>query len=244
MHTVERSASAPTRRAQRHAAPDVPQSSQDGDDSALVSPGPQQTLAREDTATSQPSTSVACIVCGASDADGPLWHCPTQATHVCCHECVNHFTQARVSDGMLTIPCPCGYAECAHELPEAVLTSIHVDEVAEQYTTLKRMYNSPHAVQCPGCDRSQVGNPRHPDMQCSGCDIQFCFHHGLAHAGTPCQVKKEGVGQRLRNWHWRYWHTRKCKKCGFRIQKNGGCSHMTCRCGHEICWKCGGDYNR
>jgi hypothetical protein len=31
-------------------------------------------------------------------------------------------------------------------------------------------------------------------------------------------------------------------RCNFRIQKNGGCNHMTCRCGHEICWKCGGDY--
>jgi hypothetical protein len=26
--------------------------------------------------------------------------------------------------------------------------------------------------------------------------------------------------------------------------QNGGCNHMTCRCGHEICWLCGKDYNK
>jgi hypothetical protein len=23
------------------------------------------------------------------------------------------------------------------------------------------------------------------------------------------------------------------------IQKNGGCDHMTCKCGYEMCWRCG-----
>jgi hypothetical protein len=34
--------------------------------------------------------------------------------------------------------------------------------------------------------------------------------------------------------------TRTCPKCHIKIQKNGGCNHMTCvQCGTEFCWVCG-----
>ena len=31
---------------------------------------------------------------------------------------------------------------------------------------------------------------------------------------------------------------RLCPKCRRFINKNGGCPHMTCKCGHEFCWTC------
>lgn len=33
-----------------------------------------------------------------------------------------------------------------------------------------------------------------------------------------------------------------CRKCHQLVEKNGGCNHMTCRCGHQWCWLCGRDY--
>lgn len=41
---------------------------------------------------------------------------------------------------------------------------------------------------------------------------------------------------------WALLGTRKCPRCKRRIKKAGGCDHMTCLCGHEMCWRCGGDW--
>lgn len=33
-----------------------------------------------------------------------------------------------------------------------------------------------------------------------------------------------------------------CGKCKIWVEKNKGCDHMTCRCGYQFCYKCGGKY--
>ncbi len=31
---------------------------------------------------------------------------------------------------------------------------------------------------------------------------------------------------------------KKCGNCKNGIQKNGGCNHISCKCGAHVCWKC------
>jgi ariadne-1 len=39
---------------------------------------------------------------------------------------------------------------------------------------------------------------------------------------------------------WEVSNTKPCPRCKARIEKNGGCNHMTCQsCHHEFCWICG-----
>jgi len=45
----------------------------------------------------------------------------------------------------------------------------------------------------------------------------------------------------LKNWA-KQVGAKQCKKCKFWVQKNDGCNHMTCRCGYEFCYVCGGKY--
>lgn len=35
---------------------------------------------------------------------------------------------------------------------------------------------------------------------------------------------------------------KQCPKCRRWVEKTQGCDHMTCRCGGEFCYKCGGPY--
>jgi len=44
----------------------------------------------------------------------------------------------------------------------------------------------------------------------------------------------------------KYSTTKPCPKCGIRIEKIDGCSHMTCKqfsCQYEFCWECGGEFH-
>lgn len=54
----------------------------------------------------------------------------------------------------------------------------------------------------------------------------------------PADGARTSLATRL----WRLRHTQRCRKCKAYVEKNGGCNHMTCRCGHEFCWRCGGDW--
>ena len=35
---------------------------------------------------------------------------------------------------------------------------------------------------------------------------------------------------------------KRCTRCKFIVFKNDGCNHMTCRCGYEFCYVCGGKH--
>ena len=76
---------------------------------------------------------------------------------------------------------------------------------------------------------------------CTYCSTQYCFLCSLPyHAPNGCET--------IRKWNLKCQddsetrnyllvHTQDCPKCKVCIEKNGGCSHMTCnRCKNEFCW--------
>lgn len=76
---------------------------------------------------------------------------------------------------------------------------------------------------------------------CSTCNTQFCFLCSSPyHAPNACStIRKWNIkcqdDSETRNYL--LVHTQDCPKCKVCIEKNGGCSHMTCnRCKHEFCW--------
>jgi len=168
---------------------------------------------------------------------------------------MNGFVSARIDDGASKIVCPVNYLGCGNEVSPSELKRLLRPEVFERYSNLLEKHEQPkkatsinaqQTVPCPVCEAavpvSGKSNRKTNDLTCTACTAQFCRVHGLDHVGVPCEKTKPPLRQELQNWWWQKWHTRKCPRCGHRIQKNGGCNHMTCRCGHEICWRCGGDY--
>lgn len=84
-------------------------------------------------------------------------------------------------------------------------------------------------------------------VNCTSCETQYCFLCSLPyHAPNSCETilkwnMKCQDDSETRNYL--LVHTQDCPKCKVCIEKNGGCSHMTCnRCKHEFCWVCMNDW--
>lgn len=85
--------------------------------------------------------------------------------------------------------------------------------------------------------------PQPGTVTCHDCGARNCvLCESLSSAGHACQrpavpltVRKQAVSF----WRWAALHTRACPRCKVRIQKDSGCSHVTCsRCGAYFCYRC------
>ena len=102
---------------------------------------------------------------------------------------------------------------------------------------------------CPGIECNFIiwARPLARRVNCKSCFSQFCFLCTYSyHAPNSCET--------IRKWYikchddsetrnYLLVHTQDCPACKVCIEKNGGCSHMTCnRCKHEFCWVCLNDW--
>ena len=93
------------------------------------------------------------------------------------------------------------------------------------------------------------------------CGLEYCLRCNMIyHVAKTCEeVQKEKAEAALRakaddinnkdlkeDAQLREWAkkvgAKQCGKCRYWVVKNHGCDHMTCRCGYEFCYVCGGKY--
>jgi len=140
---------------------------------------------------------------------------------------------------------------------------------AYKTTVLKRFVEDRHGdktriAYCKnprGCNTVVVlpADADHSDAVCGVCSFTFCPSCDLpAHRPATCQMMKDweekegyletGGNDEVENRKLKQHTTKPCPRCGVRIEKNGGCPHMTCHrvsggCGYEFCWQCLGPYH-
>lgn len=98
-----------------------------------------------------------------------------------------------------------------------------------------------------------------PIVECD-CGETFCFECDKEdHRPATCEMvkkwltlstsKNEDLIHQKLFWdkmseQWIDINTKTCTKCNAHIEKDGGCSHMTCsKCGHNFCWDCKIDWS-
>lgn len=171
-----------------------------------------------------------------------------------CDRCLAHHLreQIRGKGDIFNLPCLCNAGQqCPVKLGFAHVRKYADKEIFEQYDDLltRRMLESQDEFcwcSANGCGSGQLhaSQDSNPIMRCHACAARTCFTHGCPwHQGRTCAEYDRDAGrsdevallQLLENSSSTI---KKCPQCNQGIEKNSGCNHMTCRCGHQFCWLC------
>ncbi|WKT46669.1 IBR domain [Fusarium oxysporum f. sp. vasinfectum] len=138
---------------------------------------------------------------------------------------------------------------CDEEIPLRVIEQHLPENVVQRYReklveheTRDRTYCSNR--QClkfiPPKYISDSGEPCYRDEeQCPACNEITCTNcKNKAHTGAcEQQVERDQALALAESEGWK-----RCARCGHLIERNGGCTHLVCLCGHEFCYICGEEY--
>ncbi|KAI7313182.1 hypothetical protein KC315_g11767 [Hortaea werneckii] len=195
-----------------------------------------------------------CVVCG--DTKDPLDFPVKTPTPGCrhppglCTQCLQSWIASELdSKGCEGIKCP----ECPQTLQHADVRQAASQETFKAYDTLATRNALSTLAEFAWCLNSQCGSGQlniqnQNFMDCASCRFKQCLRHKVAwHMGETCeQYEYRSSGAKARADEAKTEATlmtmsKLCpnKQCGWRIEKTGGCEHMTCRrCRHEFCWQC------
>ena len=165
--------------------------------------------------------------------------------HIFCIECIPQYINSQLKDMNIRMKCPdldCTSYLQYHEIYQFL-------EDPEEYNKLslkvafQEMSDVAHCPQ-PNCQYSQIKEHGTDYIRCHTCRFEYCFACQYPwHEGISCEdferVFNEHKKEETESNKWKLKRTKPCPKCNVRIQKNKGCSHMTCRhCRYEFCWLC------
>ncbi|XP_009342327.3 uncharacterized protein LOC103934299 [Pyrus x bretschneideri] len=215
--------------------------------------------------TNQPAQSITsknvneiCVIClEATDVnqmfsvDGCL--------HRYCFSCMKQHVEVKLLHGMIP---RCPHEDCKSDLTvdncAKFLTPKHVETMRQRIK--EASIPATEKVYCPNprCSalmskRELLQDVKSRDVELSGvrkclkCQCLFCinckvpWHRNRTCADykrlNPCPSEDTKLKSLASTNLWR-----QCVKCNHMIELAEGCYHMTCRCGHEFCYNCGGEW--
>jgi len=173
--------------------------------------------------------------------------------HRFCNSCWKTYVEMKINEGQSRRVTCMGF-KCESMADEVIvgkfisgaLKKKYKQSIAESFVE-----DNKNAKWCPGkhCGRCVIVSipPTTPlEVKCN-CGEEFCFACSAEHH-LPCSCDM------LKKWlkkceddsetsNWLNSNTKDCPKCSKPIEKNGGCNHMSCPCGHHFCWVCSGDFD-
>lgn len=154
-----------------------------------------------------------------------------------CVECLQEIIGTALKERSTTeIKCP--NQNCAQAISKRSIRKIlrNRHDLYKTYNdVVQEEWIAQHGIHCPtpNCTYAFTKNGR-KSFTCPQCRNTYCTNCLQTHpANINCnQAGKQG------NDKWLQDHTKKCPQCKKNIEKNNGCNHMTCKCGHGFCWEC------
>ena len=182
--------------------------------------------------------------------------------HTYCTECLNGMLDTCLGDRS-TRALRCPTLQCNRPIDSADIRKItndrdKLDRLAEiqarEWITLQQGMRQCPTADCPFVFDNQDNAAG--TIQCSKCNRQYCSNCLANHTDRiTCAQAAENIRlaaiandpnrANAATQQWQDQNTKACPQCNTRIEKNGGCNHMTCaHCNHHFCWQCRGNFNQ
>lgn len=182
--------------------------------------------------TSLDPEAVECIICADSFSIPDATRVP--CGHFYCTSCIALLVQHATNDQSLFPPACCDQdidvESIKSVVPEDIINALEAKR--EEFTTANKLYCS--NTQCTifvssGAISGEIAT-------CAACNHQTCILCRNAIHEGPCpedlDMKTTLEVADAAGW-------RRCDGCQEMIERDYGCNHMTCLCGHEFCYICG-----
>eukprot|EP00956_Cyclotella_meneghiniana_P025600 scaffold53671_cov65-Cyclotella_meneghiniana.AAC.1 len=198
---------------------------------------------------SESEGSLTCCICSDYFDAGDTVACSGEDIHFFCKPCLSSYCTVTLESGRLeSIKCPLPNCKSlfATQDVKAVLSKYDILKIEHREDSRDRRV-ALAAKAILHCECGVVAIVTDEDLGdgrvvCPGskCGKHYCAKCGnYDHGKESCPPPAETV-------QWLDAHSKKCPNCSNRIEKAGGCDHMTCRppggCGHEFWWTCGCPY--
>ncbi|CAL8134390.1 unnamed protein product [Orchesella dallaii] len=179
-----------------------------------------------------------------------------QCQHHFCPTCSCEYIKTRIFEHGLQSSIQCPEVNCKVLLHEDYIKNVlHAELEMRNRYDLQVMNDfvirNKHLQYCPGERCSKIWKMDVHDVAWNlqevacYCGQSYCFsctnewHFPLTCKVNENWMKRVVVGSANLSCVWIYVNTKSCPSCSTRIEKNGGCNHMTCeRCHHQFCWLC------
>ncbi|KAJ4875087.1 zinc finger (C3HC4-type RING finger) family protein [Raphanus sativus] len=204
-----------------------------------------------------------CLICF-NDIDPERMFSIGKCSHRFCFQCVKQHVEVKLLHGMIP---NCPHDKCKSEMVIDACGKLLTPKLGEMWKQRIKENAIPvtERVYCPYLRCSALMSktkisesaktllsayPASGVRRCVECRGLFCvdckvpWHGKLScaeykklHPNPPADdVKLKSLAN---NKMWR-----QCGKCQHMIELSQGCNHITCRCGHEFCYNCGGGWNK
>lgn len=155
--------------------------------------------------------------------------------HAACEDCWSQWAAEQLARcrAEKLVSLRCVGATCSAHVPEMVwshactrsdaVASLEAEFALRRRLRANVLYPAEVQVECPVRGCLGLGYLGHDTVMCFACEHQWQAEGG--------EAPSDGVGELFAGEV-----VKRCPSCGEHIIKNGGCDHMSCRCGYEFWW--------
>ncbi|KAL4473479.1 hypothetical protein ABPG74_022343 [Tetrahymena malaccensis] len=212
----------------------------------------EQSNELEESKEEQKSEIWDCDICQEKMTNQEYWpiDCCGSTFH---RACLQKYFICQVEQRRFPIKCINQY--CPQDVSQQDIREILNDQDFQKY----QQYQIQNYIDCqgdqaswcptPDCQYAFILEDKQSRLNCPNCYKSYCLVcKCIYHENQTCKEYQisNNYSEEDRQFDQlaRGKKFKQCSKCKIWVEKNQGCDHMTCRCGYEFCYICGGIYNQ